>query len=296
VPVFRTHLLDVSAVSVIVPTGAISGDEIKGHAFIRFTGASIAIYAPYDMDLTSGTWVGQSNDFGLDFEINARFRFRLGHIDEPRADIAALIPRSDPSSLFTPIGPVKLKAGDLIGYATNAGPGEGFDVGLYDLDVENPTPNAARYRRIHDWEKLNSVCPFVYFESGLRSGYTSRLGNVGGTLVANVPCRTIGDVVSGGGLAGEWHLTSHAPDGDYQVRFAVGRDLTGTSVRVAGIGGVTDVPGAPDPQTVQDAACYEGNGRYVYIRRTGATTADAVTAVGACPSSFPAGLHRSYER
>jgi hypothetical protein len=296
VPVFRTHLVDLSSVTAIVPTGSISGDEIKGHGFVRFTGPSIAIYAPHDMVLTSGTWVGQSNDFGLQFDINARFRFRLGHIDEPRADLAALVPRSDPSSLFSDIGPVTITAGELIGYATAVGPSEGFDVGVYDLDFENQTPNADRYRRIKDFEKLNSVCPFAYFDSALKGGYEARFADVGGGLVANAPCRTISDVVGGGGIAGEWYLTSHAPDGIYQVRFAVGQDLGGLSVRVAGIGGFTDVVGAADPQTIQDEACYSGNGAFVYIRRTSATTADAIHATGDCPASFPAGAHRSYER
>lgn len=296
VPVFRTHLVDLSAVSLIVPTGSISGDEIKGHAFVRFEGASVAIHAPVDMELTAGTWVGASNDFGLEFDINARFRFRLGHIDEVRADIAALIPRTDPSSLFTRIGPIAFRAGDLIGHATAAGPSEGFDVGLYDLDVENPTPNAARYRSLQDWEKLNSVCPFAYFDSSLRGGYAARFGSIGGVAAPNAPCRTIGDVVGGGGLAGEWYLTSHPPDATYRERFAVGRDLAGLAVRVAGIAGTTDVVGAPDPQTIQDQACYAGGGRFVFIRRTSDTTADAVTAPGECPAAFPEGAHRSYIR
>ena len=295
VPVFRTHLVDLASVSGIVPTGSISGDEIKGHAFVRFTGASIAIYAPVDMVLTSGTWVGQSNDFGVQFDINARFRFRLGHIDELRADLAALIPRTDPSSLFDEVGPVTILAGELIGHATAVGLSEGFDVGVYDLDVENPTPNAERYRRDHDFEKLNSVCPFAYFDSSLRGGYSARFVTIGGVSVPNAPCRTLGDVVGGGGIAGEWFLTSHAPDGVYQARFAVGRDLAGLAVRVGGVGGITDVVGAADPQTVE-SDCYEGNGAFVFIRRTSATTADAVTAAGACPATFPAGEHRSYER
>lgn len=296
VPVFRTHLVDLASVSAIVPTGSISGDEIKGHAFVRFTGQSIAIYAPVDMELTSGTWVGPSNDFGVQFDINARFRFRLGHIDDLRADLAALIPRTDPSSLFDDVGPVTLLAGELIGHATAAGLSEGFDVGLYDLDVENPTPNAERYRRDHDFQKLNSVCPFAYFDSSLRGGYYSRFTSIAGVSVPNAPCRTVGDVAGGGGIAGEWYLTSHAPDGAYQSRFAVGMDLAGLAVRVAGIGGITDVVGAADPQTVDTEACYEGNGAFVYIRRTSATTADAITAPGSCPASFPAGEHRSYER
>jgi hypothetical protein len=296
VPVFATHLFDLSSVPAIVPTGSISGDEIKGHAFVRFEGDSIAIYAPVDMTLTSGTWVGLSDDFGLQFDINARFRLRLGHIDEPRADLAALIPRSDPSSIFSDVGPVTIRAGELIGHATAAGPSDGFDVGVYDLDVETPTPNAERYRRIRDWEKLNSVCPFAYFGSSLRSGYAERFHSIGGVAVPNAPCRTIGDVVGAGGLAGEWYLTSHAPDGVYGTRFAVGRDLAGLAVRVAGIGGIIDVVGATDPQTIQDEACYPGDGAFVYIRRTSATTADAVRGPGDCPASFPAGEHRSYER
>ncbi|MBZ0268983.1 hypothetical protein K8I85_12560 [bacterium] len=296
VPVFRAHLVDVSAVPAIVPPGSISGDEIKGHAFVRFDGASIAIHAPHDMVLTSGTWVGASNDFGFDFEINARFRFRLGHIDEPRDDIAALVPRDDPSSLFSHIGPVALEAGELIGYATATAGVEGFDVGLYDLDQEVQSPNAERYRGLHDWEKLNSVCPFAYFEDALRGAYEDRFGTVGGTLVPDAACRTISDVVGGGGLAGEWYLTSHTPDGTYQERFAVGQDLAGTAVRVAGIGGTTDVAGVADPQTVETEACYAADGHFVWIRKTSPTTVDAIFGAGDCPGSFPAGEFRSYAR
>ncbi|MBT8335153.1 MAG: hypothetical protein KJO11_01025 [Gemmatimonadetes bacterium] len=296
VPVFQTHLVDLSSVSLIVPTGSISGNEVKGHAFVRFQGASIAIHAPFDMELTAGTWVGVSNDYGFEFDINARFRFRLGHIDEPRPDLAALIPRTDPSSIFTRVGPISIRAGELIGHATAVGGSEGFDVGLYDLDVDNQTPNAERYRRIKDWEKLNSVCPFAYFDGGLRGGYSALFGSIGGVPVPNAPCRTIGDVVGGGGLAGEWYLESHAPDGVYGERFAVGRDLAGLAVRIAGIGGNIDVIGAADPQTIADQACYADGGRFIFIRRTSSTTADAVLGTGACPATFPEGQHRSYER
>ncbi len=212
------------------------------------------------MVLTSGTWVGASDDFGLQFDINARFRFRLGHIDEPRADIAALVPQDDPSSIFTDIGPLAIQAGELIGYATTTGIVEGFDVGVYDLDEENQTPNADRYRQLRDWEKLNSVCPFAYFADDLRDGYAAKFGTIGGLAVPGAPCRTISDVVGGGGVAGEWYLTSHAPDGTYQERFAVGWNLAGTATRVAGIGGVNDFVGTSDPQTVADEVCYEGNG------------------------------------
>jgi hypothetical protein len=103
-------------------------------------------------------------------------------------------------------------------------------------------------------------------------------------------------VVGGGGIAGEWYLTSHTPDATYQERFAVGRDLGNLAVRVAGIGGITDVVGAADPQTVQDEACYPASGSFVFIRLTSPTTADAIVGDGDCPGSFPAGAFRSYER
>jgi hypothetical protein len=296
VPVFGSHLVDLSAVSLIVPTGSISGDEIKGHAFVRFDGASIAIHAPHDMVLTSGTWVGGSDDFGLQFDINARFRLRLGHIDEPRDDIAALVPQDDPSSIFTDIGPLAIQAGELIGYATTTGIVEGFDFGVYDLDEENETPNAERYRQLRDWEKLNSVCPFAYFADDLRDGYAAKFGTIGGLAVPGAPCRTISDVVGGGGIAGEWYLTSHAPDGTYRERFAVGWDLAGAATRVGGIEGVNDFVGASDPQTIDDEVCYEGNGIFIFIRRTSPTTADAIVGTGDCPGSFPAEGFRSYER
>lgn len=100
VPVFTTHLTDPAGITQIVPPGSVAGDEIKGHSFIRHDGRVMPLYAPVDMELKRGTYVAQSNDYGLEFEINGRFRLRLGHVELPRADIRALLPVSG-SSQFT---------------------------------------------------------------------------------------------------------------------------------------------------------------------------------------------------
>lgn len=297
-PVFETHLTDPSGIGQIVPPGSISGDEIKGHSFVRFTPASVELFAPVDMTLTRATWVGGSNDYGMEFEINSRFVLRLGHVDEPRADLAALIPRSDPSSILVEVGPVFIRAGESLGRATGGGVGlvDAFDFGLYDLQTETSGPNTERYRSTRDYTKLNSVCGYAYFADGLRSAYSSRFGTIGGVAVPGADCRTIGDVVGRGGVAGEWYLTSHAPDAVYGERFAVGLDLGGLAVRIGGVDGFLDVVGASDPQDVTGEVCYEGSGRFVFIRPSSATTADVVAGAGACPTTFPDGDHRSYAR
>lgn len=296
-PVLSAHLTDLSRVRYIVPPGSISGDEIKGHSHVQTDGAGpVPVYAPVDMVLVAGTWVELSDDFGFEFEIGERFRLRLGHITDPRGDIAALIPRDDPSSLFSRVGPVPVAAGELIGHTTGTRQTNGFDFGLYDMDVEVVTPNAATYRANREWTKLNSVCPYDYFDAGLRAGYFALFGTIAGVLVPGADCRRIDDVALGGTLAGEWYLTSHPPDGTYLPRFAVGADLAGTAVRIAGIGGVLDVVGAPDPRTVVDRACYEGDGRFVFLRLTAADGLEAVAGPGPCPADFPGTGARSYRR
>lgn len=289
-PVLAAHLTDLSRVRHIVPTGSVSGDEIKGHAFVQTDGAGpVPVYAPVDMVLNEATWVGMSDDFGFQFDINQRFRLRLGHITDPRADIAALVPRDDPSSIFSSVGPLSIAAGELIGYTTGTVQTNGFDFGLYDLSTEVNTPNAQRYRQAFDWEKLNSVCGFSYFSADIRGAYYGLFGSIGGQLVPGAPCRTISDVVGEGGLAGEWFLADGTPNATYPSRFAVGSDLGGTSVRVAGIAGSLDAFGAPDPQSVRDEACYADSGRWVFLRLSSPTVLDALAGEGDCPAEFPGG-------
>lgn len=297
-PTFEVALVDPAGVAQIVPPGSISGDEIKGHAFVRFSPASIDVVAPVDMTLTRATWVGASDDYGLEFEINSRFRLRLGHIDAPRADIAALVPRTDPSSILVEVGPVLVRAGESIGRAEQGGadPVLGFDFGVYDLDAEGVGPNAERYRQTSDYTKLGSVCGFELFEASIRGSYAARFASIGGVPVPGAPCRSIDDVVARGGVAGEWFLTSHPPDATYSERFAVGLDLSGTIVRVAGIAGSIDAAVAIDPQDVVGEVCYQASGRFVFLRPTSSSTADVVAGGGACPAVFPAGEHRSYRR
>lgn len=297
VPVFTSHLTDLSRIVRIVPPGSVAGDEIKPHGYLFSDGnGPVPVYAPVDMVLTSATWVGAWNDFGFQFDINSRFRLRLGHITHPRADIAALVPRTDPSSLFDEVGPVAFKAGDLIGHTAGVAPTNGFDFGVYDLQTDINTPSAARYRRDHLWTSLNSVCGYSYFDAGLRGGYYAKFASIGGIMVPGAPCRSNEDVVSGGGLAGEWVLTSHAPSGNYQRQFAVGISLDRGTVRVAGLGGIIDQAGAADPQSIHTEACYSGHGNFIYLRLSTPTTLDVVAEPGDCPATFPAGNHRTYGR
>jgi hypothetical protein len=295
-PTFDTHVTDVAHVALIVPPGAISGEDIKTHSFIQTDGTSVPVYAPVDMRLTEGTWVGASNDYGLGFEINAGFRIRFAHITHPRADIVALIPTHDPSSIMVPVGPMSFDVGELIGHTTGTAETNRFDFGLYDLTEETATPNAARYRSLRFWTKLHGVCPYAYFSAGLRPAYEALFASIGGASVPGAPCRTLADVALAGTVAGEWYLTSHPPDATHRSQFAVGSQLTGV-VRIAGLGGTLDFPGAADPRTISTEVCYPtADGRHVYLRLTSATTLDAVLKAGACAPSFPGEAFRSYAR
>lgn len=296
-PVFSTHITDLTHVVGIVPPGSVSGDELKGHSFIRGDGTLLPVYAPAAMTLVSGTWVGVSDDYGLQLEINKRFVMRLGHITELRADLRALIPRTDSSSRFVDIGPVVLGAGELIGMTAGTTQTSSFDVGLYDLEQELPLPNRERYRRTFDWTKLNSVCPYDYFTGSLRAEYASRFVSIGGDAVSGAACRTLTDVVgTGGGVAGEWFLDGGTPTDEYPTRLAIGLDLTGTVVRVGRLSTGFDVVGGIDPRTVTSSVCYAASGRHLAIRLRPPSGADVAAASGPCPMSFPAAGSRAYAR
>lgn len=297
-PVFTFDITDMSRIIGIVPPGSIAGDELKGHSYIRSDGSSVPVYAPVEMTLVSGTWVGKSNDYGLQLEINKRFVMRLGHLTDLRADLRALIPRTDPSSRFDDIGPVLIRAGEQIGTAAGtAQVNNSFDVGLYDLEVDLPLPNAARYKATYDWTKLNSVCPYTYFTESLRARYFEKFASIGGEAVPGAPCRTLVDVAgTSGGVAGEWFLDGGSPSDEYPTRLAIGRDLAGRAVRVGRLASFIDVVGADDPRTIASSVCYEGNGQYFFIRLRSPLSADVSAAAGPCPATFPATGTRAYAR
>jgi hypothetical protein len=293
---FEQHITDLARISLVVTAGALSGDEIKGHSHFRTDGSAVPLYAPADMTLTHGTWVGASNDYGLIFQINARYRVILGHVTAPRADIVAAISRADPSSRYEELSPISFRAGEQIGTSSGTTAVNGIDFGLYDLAVEVGSANVVRYRAEQYWQKLHGVCPYAYFSDALRPGYEALFGTIGGTPMPGAPCRDLGDQSAAGAIAGEWTLTSHAPDGTYQRQFALGTHLGDGVVRIAGIGGTFDVPGGTDPKLVTDEICYESGSNFIWLRRTSANTLDAVFGTGACPATFPVGAHRSYER
>ena len=298
VPVFTVHLTDLTRVTGVVPTGAVAGDEIKPHSYIRHDGTPMPLYAPVDMELKRGTYVAQSNDYGFEFEINGRFRLRLGHVDLPRADLRALLPTAANHSEFTEFAePIMFRAGDSIGVFGASSTSNGIDFGVYDLDTELVFPGMERYRALVDHTKLNSVCPYNYFRADLRGAYTQRFETIGGDPAPNAPCRTITDqMTSGGGVSGEWWLESGQPDALYPTRFAIGRFLVGTVVRVGLPNLQINVVNGVDPRTVADEVCYGDANHFVYLRLLTSTTADVVRADGVCPATFPSLPARRYAR
>ncbi len=293
---FTAHVTDPDRIVLVVPPGSVSGDETKGHAFLRLDGSSAPIYAPMAMTLTSGTWVGFSDDYALEFSVGDRYRVRFSHIDEPRADLVADISRSDASSRFVEVDPVEVEAGALLGHTRGTAEVFSFDLGVYDLQSETTDgPNAPRYRAEGPRTKLGSLCPFDAFGASLQAVYASRFGSIGGRSVPGGPCRTFHDA-AGGGVAGEWFLASGSPDGVWPGRFAVGLELGGGVVRVAGIAGTTLMAsGAADPGGVTGSVCYADATRFVFIALDGAG-ADVATGSGPCPETAPAEGTRRYVR
>jgi hypothetical protein len=295
-PAFGVHVTDVQRVTLVVPPGAVSGNSIKPHSHFRTDGSAVPLYAPADMTLTQGTWIGASDDYTLFFVVNCDFRLSLGHVRDPVASIANLIPRSDPSSILADVGPLPFRAGDLIGHSPGTVEVNGIDFGLYDMRMEADTPNAATYRERQFWTHLHAVCPYDFFGGALRTEYTARFGSVTGLPVPGGPCRVLADQSADGTVSGEWFLTSHPADDVYQEQVAVGTTLDGGTVRVAGIDGTLDATGAPDPKSIADQVCYAADGRHVFLRMASPTMLEAVRGDGPCAGAFPAGTPRRYRR
>lgn len=143
----------------------------------------MAIYAPADVDATSGVYkvskTIENIDYDFWFQLSCERWFFINHVSEPVDKLKRLFsetPQTNETSggpsatanrtQFEPI--VHFKSGELIGYATGTNLSHQFDLGVFDVNHQNQL--SANYQIRSEREKY-FICPFDLFPDNIKAQY-----------------------------------------------------------------------------------------------------------------------------
>ncbi len=166
---FVTDLEDVT--NITPPLMRVSGD-VKTHSYLNVE-KRVAIYAPVDATLVSGAKYQDDNRVGLDqyslnFDVSCEVYFYFDHLIDPIAEIAKEFP--DPAKYNNTrsdgIGPIEIKAGQLLGYSPENGP-HNWDFGVINKTATTVLANDPEFN--HSEKYGHAVCPYAYFSEEIQA-------------------------------------------------------------------------------------------------------------------------------
>ena len=174
-PTFISHITDMSAVNyVVAPPTMGAGPSLKPHSYIGTNGVSVPLYAPAAMKVVSGSYY-LGGPYMFEFQVSCEVTVRFGHMTNPIAILAALLPsepNSENDSRTQYISGVSFNAGDLIGYTTGTSMAGNWDFGVYNSAISNQFASDPNWNTSSTYTA--AVCPFEYFTSALKSEYVAR--------------------------------------------------------------------------------------------------------------------------
>lgn len=171
--VFQTPITTISNISRITP-GSGTGDARYTYLWIK-NGSRIPIFAPADGTLIKITYKVRTDlpssmsepDYDLAFQADCHTTYVINHITDPREDIAAVKPISEPIKLqpgsgvndndTKPTQAIQVKAGEQIGTTAGTPAAHNFDFGMF---VDN-----------------QATCPYEKFSEPIRSSWLGLFGS-----------------------------------------------------------------------------------------------------------------------
>ncbi|MDA1280091.1 MAG: hypothetical protein O3B95_08635 [Chloroflexi bacterium] len=213
---FTAAPTDLSQITSIVPAGSPSGGVIKPHSYLHNMNLSngrnvrIPVYAVADSVVTAVAYYEttvDTSEYLIFFDVTCEISFKYDHIAELAPKLAAIAPATpSKGSSTTRTDPIRLEAGELIGYTIGAGGQGAWDFGAYDTTFTNRFANQERYVAGHMNQSIHTVCPYDYFEEPLKTQMYGLFGTHDGRRLASVECTTTQrDVL--GSASGAWFDT-----------------------------------------------------------------------------------------
>jgi hypothetical protein len=162
-PVLTHAFTDVPSIHKITPSGFWLPDVFKGHSFIWTDGENVPVYAPVDMQFTSGAYYTEhgQDQYVLYFTISCEVSLKFDHIHEPVQAIKEALPptpKNDTRDVF--VEPIAFKAGELIGHTRGNTPSGNWDFGLYNTAQPNSIEGISGRDR-------TANCPFNYYQDNV---------------------------------------------------------------------------------------------------------------------------------
>ena len=318
---FTHYLVNPNLVKVVNPIGVVGGanTEIVGRSYIFIKdeiSEKIPIYAPKDITLTSGSYYNPSTnknnpypDYALTFNAGCQHTIDLSHLKEVIPAIQERLPPLSTSSARKQVQPLKLNAGDLIGYYIPNKGVAAFDFIVDDNTITNTFANQKRYEAGYGSNLLHSTCPYDYYQGDMKKAYYNLLGSSAGILFDIKDCGTVSKDKLGT-LSGQWFL-----DPDYKTGMGENKKegnygnplpivYMPDRITIGHIGPndymwiYSNEATYKDPKTITDEHCYQSTHQgYVYFKLTNNSEMNAYySETGTCPPTFPTTDYKTYYR
>lgn len=318
---FTRDIIDPASVQVVTPIGGQTGSggvlAVRSYVHPRpaLAGQRLPLFAPAAMTLVQASYyrppdapAGYQPEYSLYFDAGCDVQLQLFHVKGVVPPLSASVPSTpSPSSAGQPVKPVKVKAGQRIGWYTVEPPNSvAFDVWVNDARRTNDYISPARFAGSNT---LHAVCPWDLYSGAKRQRWLALLGAPSSAPVPGTGCGTVSQGTSGT-AQGMWFLPGAIVDaltydGPYQSQIMLTTDPLGT-VRIGGLNPSgtlsqlilpTSNPTWRDPAGVRvgDSHCWSEDGRSVLVSVLDASRMRVVTGPGACSTlSLDAG--RTYSR
>lgn len=174
---FTHDFTDVDMIKSVEPTIITPGSS-RHRAWLNISSGKVPVYAPVDSELVNGVYKNARGalDYDLHFQVSCEIWYLINHVTEPVDKIINLFPDTPQTDTRTnpPFKePLKVKAGELLGYSTGTPVAHNFDFGVFDLNNFNeglPGDEGLKYGK-----EANFICPFDVLPDELRKKYYSKI-------------------------------------------------------------------------------------------------------------------------
>lgn len=174
---FTNDFTEVDKIKSVEPTIITPGNS-RHRAWLNISAGKVAVYAPVDSELVNGVYKNARGalDYDLHFQVSCEIWYLINHVTEPVDKIKKAFPKTPQTDTRTnaPLKePVKVKAGELLGYTTGTPLAHNFDFGVFDLNHFNedlPADEGSKYGK-----ELNFICPFDVLPQEIKAAYYKKI-------------------------------------------------------------------------------------------------------------------------
>lgn len=174
---FTHDFTEVDKIKSVEPT-IITSSSPRHRAWLNISSGKVAVYAPVDSELVNGVYKNARGalDYDLHFQVSCEIWYLINHVTEPVDKIKNAFPKTPQTDTRTSSPfqePIKVKAGELLGYTSGTPLAHNFDFGVFDLNHFNeslPSDGGSKYGK-----EANFICPFDVLPENIKTAYYKKI-------------------------------------------------------------------------------------------------------------------------